>query len=94
MKSSIVKFLLCLSALLMVSGCLSWPKLLKSPPEVTTLNPPDASMVSCDPLHTPKEGDDLGELAAKWGGQYAVCQLKHDILVWYVKEKQAQRGKD
>lgn len=50
-------------------------------------------MTDCDPLKAPKEGDDAGDVAKGWGGQYAVCQLKHEFLVWYIKEKQAERGK-
>ncbi len=77
----------------MVSGCLSWPKLLKEPPQTDSLNPPDISMEECQALKTPNQGDDPGEVAAEWGGQYAVCQLKHKVLIWYIKEKQSARGK-
>lgn len=93
MKSLTVKFLLILVVLLPVQGCNSWSKLLRLPKEQTTLNPPDDSMTSCEPLKTPKEGDDAGDVAKTWGGQYAVCQLKHRFLIWYIKEKQAERGK-
>ena len=58
-----------------------------------TLNPPDISMEDCEKLKTPEPGEDAGELAKTWGGQYAVCQLKHKFLIWYIREKQAERGK-
>jgi hypothetical protein len=50
-------------------------------------------MENCEKLKTPEPGEDAGELAKTWGGQYAVCQLKHKFLIWYIREKQAERGK-
>lgn len=94
MKSLTVKFLLILVVLLLVTGCSNFQRLLKSPEKQWTLNPPEDSMTDCDPLKAPKEGDDAGDVAKGWGGQYAVCQLKHEFLVWYIREKQAERGKN
>jgi len=50
-------------------------------------------MTECEKLVAPVEGQDAGEVAKTWGGQYAVCQIKHKFLIWYIKEKQAERGK-
>lgn len=93
MKSSIVKSLVILSALLTVSGCNSFSKYLRPPQQIDTLSPPDVAMEECPQLKKPVEGDDAEKLASEWGGQYAVCQLKHKFLVWYIREKQAERGK-
>ena len=93
MKSLSVKSLVILTALLAVTGCNSFKTLLRLPKQTDTLNPPEVSMEECEQLKLPEEGQDAGEVAKGWGGQYAVCQLKHKFLIWYIKEKQAERGK-
>ena len=93
MKSSIVKSLVILTALLTATGCSNYRTWLRPPQQIESLNPPEISMEECTQLKTPEPGEDAGELAKTWGGQYAVCQLKHKFLIWYIREKQAERGK-